>query len=342
MQPPVDIAADRQVLATIENCMFVADIGGTNIRLGVVSLDNLVELHAKAQVECDSEAEFATAVREYLSQLGPSRPQVGALAVAGPITDTGIDITNRPWGLTRQDLAERLGLHQVSLLNDLEAVGYAVGTGAVTASTPVQDVVSDGSNCLVVGVGTGLGLAAIRREAKFCEVLATEGGHSSLAWGDLPPDFYAASMARFGGATGETYLSGPGLIRLYKVLCDRQGIEPGELTPETLVANAESGSDCIEAKTLETFFYLLGVFCANVALIHGARGGVYLVGGLLVRLLRDRQQGDFIRGFLSVGNMQKYARGIRVELVVDSDPGLKGAAIGAATFRAKDVSSNLA
>ncbi|MEM7278535.1 MAG: glucokinase [Pseudomonadota bacterium] len=340
MQAPTDIRSDARVLAALKNSMFVADIGGTNIRLGVVSLEDPAELHAKVQVECESEAEFATAVREYLFQLGPSGPQVGALAVAGPKTSAGIDITNRPWGLTRQGLAERLGLRQVSLLNDLEAVAYAVGTGAVTALTAIQDVVSDGSNSLVVGVGTGLGLAAVRKEADCCDVVATEGGHSSLAYGDLSAEFYAASTARFGAATGETYLSGPGLIRLYKVLCDTHGTEPLELTPEELVANAESRLDSLEAKTLETFFYLLGVFCSNVALVHGARGGVYLVGGLLVRLAKQLQQGDFVRGFLSVGNMQEYVRCIRVELVVDSHPGLKGAAIGAAAFRARNENSN--
>ncbi len=342
MQPPVDLAADPQVLAALENSMFVADIGGTNIRLGVVNLGDPVQLHAKVQVECDGETEFATAVREYLYQLGPSRPQVGAIAVAGPKIDTGIDITNRPWGLTRQGLAERLGLRQVSLLNDLEAVGYAVGTGAVPALMAIQDVVCDGANCLVVGVGTGLGLAAVHREIDCCDVLATEGGHSQLAYGDLSPEFYAASTARFGAPTSETYLSGPGLIRLYEVLCDTQGIEPLQLTPEDLVANAEGRLDSLEAKTLETFFYLLGVFCANVALVHGASGGVYLVGGLLVRLASQLQQGDFVRGFSSVGKMQEYARGIRVDLVVDSDSGLKGAAIGAATIRAKDAGSSQA
>lgn len=340
MQASVDIHSDPRILKALENSMFVADIGGTNIRLGLVSLGENVELHAKVQVACDSEAEFEAAVREYLYQLGSLRPQVGALAVAGPKSSSGVNITNRLWGLTRHGLAERLGLRHVSLLNDLEAVGFAIGTGVVSAVSAIQDVASDGSTSLVVGVGTGLGLAAVHSEADNCEVVATEGGHGSLAYGDLPRDFYEASSARFGAATGETYLSGPGLVRLYQVLCDMQNSQPNELTPEMLVDAAERNPDGIEARTLQTFFYLLGVFCSSAALVHGARGGVCLVGSLLVRLGDYLQRGDFIRGLHSVGNMQEYARGIRVELVLDGDPGMKGAAIGAAMYSAKETSSS--
>jgi glucokinase len=300
----------------------LADIGGTNARFAL--LDGArpglpVVLHV---------ADFATvedAVAEALLRLRPGGAVTQAvLALAGPVLAEPVRLTNAPWEVSSAALAARFGFARVRLVNDFLAQAYAlphlVGDD-LRAIGAAQGMA--GAPMLVLGPGTGLGVAGFLPGLGLA--VPTEGGHIGLAPTDAREDAVIAGLrARCGRAGAEEALSGRGLANLHAVLTGLRGAELPERDAPAVVGAA---AGCpVAAETVEVFLGLLAGLAGDLALAWGARGGVFLAGGILPRLAGHMNHAAFRARFEAKAPMQEWMAQVPLALVLHPAPAFLGLA----------------
>lgn len=318
-----------------DTAALVADIGGTHIRLGWVAAPGA----PVQQVHHLRVADFAApleAVQFYLDGLRQTlgadgaMPRQAAWAVATPLTGDLVQLTNGPWRFSVEQTRRALGLTRLALLNDFEALALALpGLGAtqwrsIGAERPVTAGV-----LAVIGPGTGLGVAGVVPTANGWSALPTEGGHATLAPAD---DFESAVLAAVrrshAHVSAERLLSGLGLPTLHRAVAQVLG-RPAtdEADAATIIARSLSGQCPLCERVVDTFCAMLGGFAGNVALTLGARGGVYVGGGIVPRLGERFERSAFRDRFEAKGRYQDYLRPIATRLITDTDAALAGAAL---------------
>jgi len=300
----------------------LADLGATNSRFAISSSAGRVR-----RIRIYPADNFKTplaAIRHYLAELPRAdRPSEGVLAVAAPIVGGRVRFVNRGWAFDIETLRKALGLKRLTILNDLEAQAYAlldlargdcarIGRGRAVHGAPI----------LAIGPGTGLGMAALIPHHLHPHVVAGEGGHATLAANDRDEERVLATLRkRFGHASVERALSGPGLAALYTALSP-QG--RGALSPPEVAQRAQARSDSVAVAAATFFARLLGGFCGDMALAFGALGGVYLVGGVVPGLGRAFDASAFRAAFEAKGRYRDYLGRVPVFLVRRNDFGLRG------------------
>jgi len=311
----------------------VADIGGSNARFGWVgSAGGAVEHVRKLSVP--QHAGPAEAVQSYLSDLAGTlggsfqAPRRGAFAVASTIAGDRVTLTNSHWDFSTAGVCAALGLDDLLVMNDFEALALALphlqpSQLRCHAAAPLPS----GTLC-VIGPGTGLGVAGITETAHGWVALPGEGGHATLAALD---DFEAALLAqvrrRYEHVSAERLLSGIGLPLLHGAVAAVTGAPSvATLTAEEIVARGLAGQDACCRQTLDTFCALLGSFAGNVALTLGARSGVYIGGGIVPRLADLFFASPFRARFEAKGRFSSYLQQIPTALITDTLSALTGAA----------------
>ena len=310
----------------------VADVGGTNARFGIADLDTLEVGRFEVFLGQDHPT-LAGAAAAYLDGLDV-RPRFGAFAVAAPVTDDTIRFTNSPWTFRLTELRQALGFDELLLLNDFEALAlglphlgpsdlHRIGGGAPRERAAKA----------VLGPGTGLGVAGLAWSPAGWVALPGEGGHSTLAV-ETEREFAILQSLRAGKerVSTERALSGPGLADLYRILAGLRGEKPESLEPAEVVSRALARSDAAAEAALDHFVTWAGRFAGDVALLYGARGGVYLGGGIPPRILGALTTGRFRAAFEAKGRMSAYVAAIPAYVILSGDTALKGAAaaLGAA------------
>ncbi|WP_240809783.1 glucokinase [Actinomadura sp. WMMA1423] len=303
----------------------VADVGGTNARFALVDGPNGVpsEVRSLPTREYPGLAEAAAA---YLGMVG-ARPAAACLAVAGPVTDGTFHLTNAGWPKgTPEAVRDHLGLAHLEVLNDFEALALAlprlgdddlvsVGAGRADPGAPLA----------VVGPGTGLGVAGLVATPSGWVPLPGEGGQVDIpAATDREVEVARLLRAETGAATAEFLLSGAGLARIRRYLAMLDGGPARDLTPRQV---CEDLGDPLSREAVEMFCALLGSLAGNVALTLGARGGVYLGGGILPRIVDVLQGSAFRARFERKPPVEEYMRAIPTALIVHPGPALVGAAV---------------
>jgi len=314
----------------------VADIGGTNARFAVADLATL-DLSEVRQVRCAEHPNLETALGDYLAGLS-APPDAAAIAVAGPLIGAEISLTNSDWSLTKEALGRRLGLNHVQVLNDFAALAlslphlasadlHQIGGGAPVAHQAKA----------VLGPGTGLGVAGLVWSGAGWVAVPGEGGHMSLGATD-EKQLALLERLRKGRArlSAERALSGPGLAELYQAIAASHGLSPEPRQPNEVIVLGLSGEDEIAVEALELFIDWLGRFAGDAALLFGARGGVYLGGGIAPKLIAKLSGGPFRQAFEDKGRMAAYLQPIPVYVILAEFATLTGAAasLRAATAKA--------
>ncbi len=309
----------------------VADIGGTNARFSVASgaQGQAFQFEHTHILKGKDYARIQDALSAYLAKL-PSglSPKGLSAAIAGPVLGDSVRMTNLDWGFSCQALARDMGFEQVVALNDFAAVAAAIplmqGADLITLRDGKPQA---GANKAVFGPGTGLGVAGIIAHQSRFLPNPCEGGHVNLApTNAYEADILKCAMARLGHVSAEAFLSGPGLVNLYRAICDLEGVSADTLTPAEVSQAAIDGSQrqCEQALTL--FCAFLGSFAGNLALTYGAQGGIYVAGGVVPRFVDKVLQSPFAERFAAKGPMQHYLEPIPVYLVTHPELAFTGAA----------------
>jgi glucokinase len=305
----------------------VADVGGTNARLALADLQTL-QLTAAVSLRREGFPSLEAVAESYLRGVS-ERPRMAAIAVAGPVVGDTIKLTNSPWSFRREGLQAALGLDELLVLNDFEALAHALphlGSSdlqQIGGSAPVERAPK-----VVLGPGTGLGVAGLVWSPAGWVAMASEGGHASLAVEDARE--FAMLERLVQGRTRlsvEHVVSGPGLAETYRVLAEMAGHPMSPVEAPEVVQRALGGHDPCAQEALDRFAIWLGRFAGDAALFLGARGGVYIGGGIAPKMVDALSAGAFRRAFEAKGRMAPYLDPIPVYVItIGTKAALKGAA----------------
>jgi glucokinase len=307
----------------------IADIGGTNSRLALLHSDGRI-----ASAETYRNQDFAAlgdVIRRFLTAAAEPSPERAALAVAAPIAGEEIAMTNIGWRFRRDELRQITGARELWLLNDFEALAHALPRlGADDVRQVGGGRALAGAALAVLGPGSGLGVAAAAPNGDGWTAIPGEGGHVSLP--AFTPD-EAAIVAEHGEPNGhcsaERLLCGPGLVRIHSTLARLAGQRFGTLSSREITARAERG-DAVAARTVEVFCGWLGPVAGNLALTVGARGGVFIAGGIVPQMLETFARSPFRERFVAKGSYRGYLEEIPTAVILAENPAFIGlrAALG--------------
>lgn len=309
----------------------VADIGGTHARFAVADLDART-IARMVVFRCDAFASLQAAVAAYLGTIS-ERPSLAALAIAGPVTGDAISLTNHDWHFTREELREATGAERLQLVNDFEALALSL---PLLAGSDLHRVArgepAERATKVIVGPGTGLGVAGLAFTPTGWMALPGEGGHVSFA-AESREEFEVVERIRQDGGhvSAERLISGPGIVSIYRALGELRGA-PGEaVDAAAIVTRAQARRDPFAVEALGLFVTFLARFAGDLALIYGARGGVYLGGGILPRIMDELERQEFAAAFRAKGRLSHFLAPIPVDVIVAPDAGLRGAAASLAS-----------
>ncbi len=313
-------------MATLPSTALVGDIGGTNARFAIADLETLA-LSRPASLPTADHASLQAAAADYLRTAGV-KPGVAAIAVAGPVAAERIHLTNAPWSFTREEVRAALGLDLFLPVNDFEAQAFSLPhlSGAdlrqIGGGRPMERAAK-----AVLGPGTGLGVGALVWSPAGWTSVPSEGGHVSLA-ADTAEEFAIVEHLRAGRGhvSAERALSGPGLTGLYGAVAALRGGRGEGPDAATIVERALKRTDPLAEEVLDRFVTWLGRFAGDVALFFGAKGGVYIGGGIAPRILDALAAGSFRRAFEAKGRLSDFLAPVPVYVILAGDAGLKGAA----------------
>jgi len=308
--------------------VLLADVGGTHVRFALRAADGRVTRHTV--LDCADYPSLAAACGEYLGEAASDiAPAEAGIAVACPVLGDRIELTNRDWRFSREALRRQLGLERLEVLNDFAALALALPSlapGDTRSIKPGEPVA--GAPIGLLGPGTGLGVAALILHGAEAIPIATEGGHRDLAaTSEREWQVHRWLAGRFGHVSTERVLSGPGLANLHDAICALDGVVGGERrSPAAVVEGARAGVPaCREAVHL--FSSWLGAVAGDLALILGARGGIYLCGGVVPRMGSAFELEAFRSRFVAKGRFADYLSPVPVSLVLRTESALAGIAV---------------
>jgi glucokinase len=253
------------------------------------------------------------------------------VGIANPIVGDFLRMTNSPWAFSIEGVRVALGLDRLLFINDFTALALSLPSlksdhlrlvGPERAADPKAAIG-------LLGPGTGLGVSGLLHDTSGHLVpLGGEGGHVSLASANAREDAVVAVLReRFGHASAERALQGAGLVAMYEALCQIDGATAASLDPAGVTAAAMAGSDARCVEVIELFFAFLGGVAGNLALTLGARGGVYIGGGIVPRLGDWIDRSSFRERFIAKGRFRGYLDAIPTWLIhAETSPALIGAA----------------
>lgn len=310
----------------------LADIGGTHARFAWQAGPGGAVADC-VTLECAQFGSIADAMRSALRGWGREAPPVCGMAIATPVGGDRVSMTNHGWAFSIARLRGEFGFERLEVLNDFSALARAVpelqsgdlralGGGEAERQTPIA----------VLGPGTGLGVSALVPDANGgWTVLESEGGHATLpACTATEREVLARLAAQHEHVSAERVLSGPGLVNLHRTVWAMH--HPHTAAPQlsaSVVTRAALGeADPLCAEALRLFCAFLGSVAGNLALTLGARGGVYLGGGIIPRLGGFIERTPFRERFESKGRLSSYLAPIPVYAIhARQSPALHGVAM---------------
>lgn len=324
--------------------ILAGDIGGTKTLLELSQYKNgesivLVE----ERYESSAFDQFSDVIENFIQKHEAlihhhKKIKNACFGVAGPIkkneNNTVSQVTNLPWILDSKKLSKQCNIKNIALINDFQAVGYGVSVLDKSDFQVLQQgQVIEQATCLVIGAGTGLGVAQLIWGNTAYQVLGTEGGHINFA----PRNEVESALLNYlqleiGHVACEDVLSGPGLVNIYRFLHTYRGGNPDVLesmlkeadAAASIAYQAEQELDILANEAVDIFVEIYGAIVGNFALSSMAVGGVYIAGGIAPKLIQRLKQPSFLTAFRDKGKMEKLMAMIPLAVIMNPDVGLIG------------------
>ena len=308
----------------------VGDVGGTNARFAWQEHEG-APLTDVDTLPAAAHASLLDAIRSYLAAHGKPTPHWCAIGIANPVVGDRVKMTNHHWSFSIAGMQRDLRLDRLLVINDFTALALSlpvlppnelrqVGGGRAVAGEPLG----------LLGPGTGLGVSGLLPAGGGHRAIpiAGEGGHVTLAaTNEREEAIIAALRRRFGHASAERALSGQGIVNLYEAVSEAAGAAPAAWDPAEIAQRGTTGADPCCVEVMDLFFAFLGTVAGNLALTLGARGGVYIGGGIVPRLGDAIERSRFRRNFDAKGRLGVYVEQIPTFVVqAGTSPALTGAA----------------
>lgn len=309
--------------------VLVGDVGGTNVRFARADLaGERIQVSGFAKLRGDDFCCFERALQRYYDETDDSHTNAAVFALAGPLQNGEVSLTNRDWTVSRSKLMDEFTLSDVHLMNDFAAMARAVPElGRENMQLVKPGTMELDRPIIVAGPGTGLGVATLfPGRFGYWKVISGEGGHLSFApRNDLEIELLKTLQAQYGYVSNELVCSGMGLPAVHRALCQIHGTEYVETPPADMLHAAEQGDAFfLELCRLRARAVMNAV--GDLALANGGLGGVVLAGGVTERLLPYLLEDDAQQRFTERGPMSRYLADCPIHLMTDPAAPLIGAA----------------
>jgi glucokinase len=274
--------------------ILIGDIGGTNARFSLIT-DAADEPTEFPIVRTANYATIDDAIRKVVLDQTTNRPRSAILAVAGPINGDEIPLTNCPWVVRPKDMLAHLGFHDVTVVNDFEAQALAVASLSEQHQVQIGGGTElAGHSKVVLGPGTGLGVAGLVHALDAWIPVPGEGGHVDLGpRSDRDLEIFPHIERIEGRVSAEQILCGRGLVNLYNAICIADRVGSVFTDPADVSVKGLSGEDAQAVEAVSLFATYLGRVAGDMACTFMARGGVYLAGGIPQKILPALQRPEF-------------------------------------------------
>jgi glucokinase len=326
-----DIGGTKTSVALLEEPRDAAEAGKTSVLL------------QRARYQSAQHAGLTEIVRDFLEkhQIAPSKVCRVCAGIAGPVVEGHVETPNLPWSVNAAKMRQALGVGAVTLMNDLEATAERAATlgpndvCTLNAGKPPAGPLTNGA---VIAAGTGLGMAILHPIDGAWWPVASEGGHMDLApRSDLEMDLLRFLLRRHKRVSVERVLSGPGLFALYEFFESRGTPAPNpevraqlranDMEAPRIVAEAALAGRCpVASEALNLFVSQYGAAAGNLALLSVSTGGMFVGGGIAPKILARLREGLFMEAFTSKGRLSPLLENVPVQVILDEDAALLGAA----------------
>jgi glucokinase len=320
---------------SLKDARLLADIGGTNARFAWQAGANgpLDEIHT---LPCADHPTLEAAIEAYLEAVGRGTPSRCAMGVATPVGGDLIRMTNHHWQFSRQAVKVRFGFDELAVINDFTALALAIPLLQADERQlllPGPSQAQPDKAIGLLGAGTGLGMGGLlpyhAADGLRWVPIEGEGGHQSLAPGNpLEIEVLRCLQAKHGRVSLERVLCGPGMVGLLEAMEQIQGRQAHvpERTAAAIVSAAQSGQDALCVEVLNAFCGMLGSAAGDLALLLGARGGIYIGGGIVPRMMGWLARSSFRARFEDKGRLSSLVREVPVFVInAEVSPALRGA-----------------
>ncbi len=319
------------------------DIGGTKTILQIAELRNgeICERFTHRYNSC-TYTTFSDLLRDFLSRTGEVKtigcPDIGCFSVAGPVVAQQTKLTNLPWLINSADIAAEFSIPRVNLINDFESAALAIAVLLPSDLVTLQVGKTHSQEMRVVlGAGTGMGVAWLTWQDDRYVPLSTEAGHIDFApTSKLQVKLLEALQNKFGHVSVERLLSGSGLTNIFNFLqmnpSDFSGLAPMNLDEDSgavIAMLALKQKHPVAIKSLDLFAEIYGAYAGNLALAGLCRNGVYIAGGIAPKILNTLDTGGFMRAFCDKGRFSAMMKEISVHVITNPNASLLGAKLKA-------------
>jgi glucokinase len=307
----------------------LADIGGTNARFALETAPQQIE--AIWSTECAAYPTLGAAIVHYLAQpasvaAGGYQARLAGIAIANPIDGDWVRMTNHHWSFSIEAVSSQFGLKALVVVNDFTALASAlpylapehkrqIGGGTARADAVIG----------LVGAGTGLGVSGLVPAGERWIALDSEGGHGTFApMSEREIDILRYARRHYDHVSSERLVSGIGLDLVYRALADRARVEAPHRSATEIVEHGLLGNEPLCVETLDVFCEMLGTIAGNVALTLGAKGGIYIGGGIVPRMGEFFARSGFRARFEQKGRFSDYLAQIPTFVITEEYPALIG------------------
>jgi glucokinase len=317
--------------------ILAGDVGGTKCNLALFAEKN-GKLHVVFRQRFASKdfARFDLIIKEFTRQAAPhlsdEKVRAAGFGVAGPVINNRIHATNLPWVIDADSLSKELGVKTIALMNDLGATGHSLEHLApedfvvLNQGTPVQ-----GATRALLAAGTGLGQSILFWDGNRYRVVPSEGGHSDFApHTDEQIELLKFMRKRYPQVSWELILSGRGFRTIHEFLSSTVKhpiFDDPDADPAPFITKTGLAKECpVCVQTLDLWTAIYGAEAGNLALKVLALGGVYVAGGIAVKILPKIQDGTFFKAFRDKWHFAEMLGNVPVSVVLNESAPLIGAA----------------